>query len=133
MKLHWTIWIPRILLILLILFMGLFSLDVFGEKAPLWKILSGFIIHNIPSLVLLIILLLTWKRPLLGGIFFSVACVLFSLWVAIFFKRYVVTDLLAFSLPMAIGAFMFYLAHCMSKKLNKQKEETASPAPDTQP
>ncbi|HOY84776.1 MAG TPA: hypothetical protein PLQ80_05735 [Candidatus Syntrophosphaera sp.] len=48
MKQHWLIWIPRILILLLGLFMSLFSLDVFGGEESFWRQLGGFFIHNIP-------------------------------------------------------------------------------------
>ncbi|AEJ20918.1 hypothetical protein Spica_2823 [Gracilinema caldarium DSM 7334] len=41
---------PRIAAILIILFVSLFSLDVFEMDASPLKILGAFLIHNIPSL-----------------------------------------------------------------------------------
>lgn len=45
-------WIARILCITAILFIGMFSLDVFEPGLPLRQQLLGFFMHNIPALIL---------------------------------------------------------------------------------
>jgi hypothetical protein len=70
-------WAPRILAIIFILFLALFSLDVFAPGATAWQIAGGLLIHNIPSLVLLIVLIISWKRELIGGIVFTLAGLLY--------------------------------------------------------
>jgi len=67
-------WTPRILGILFILFVGMFSLDVFGTGAGFWPTLVGFIIHNIPALLMLAGLLIGWHWEWVGALgFFSAA------------------------------------------------------------
>lgn len=72
-------WTPRILVILFIFFLALFSLDVFeGDYGFLGTIL-GLFMHNLPSLILLVILIISWKHDLVGGIIFmtlGIACVI---------------------------------------------------------
>lgn len=63
-------WSPRILSILYILFLSIFSLDVIEPGVSLSKILLGLFIHNIPSLLLLLILMISWKYEIVGGIAF---------------------------------------------------------------
>jgi len=63
-------WTPRILCIIAILFMMVFSLDVFDGKTPLYKEMLGFLIHNIPAMVLAAVLLVAWKHEFIGGIIF---------------------------------------------------------------
>jgi hypothetical protein len=65
-------WIPRILCILAILFISIFALDSFAEGESLWNQLGAFMIHLIPSFFLLIILIVSWKWELTGGILFMV-------------------------------------------------------------
>lgn len=65
-------WIPRILCILLAIFTGLFSLDAFGPGITFWKGLIGFIIHLIPTFLIIGILMLSWKWDWIGGISFIV-------------------------------------------------------------
>lgn len=68
-------WSPRILSVLLIVFVSIFAFDVFED--PNWPI--ALIIHLIPSLVLIGATIVAWKNRRLGGyIFFLLG--LFSLW-----------------------------------------------------
>jgi hypothetical protein len=100
---HWT---PRIASILIILFMGLFSLDVFGEGGTPLQVLGAFLMHNIPAIVMLLLLIFAWKRPEVGFVAFLVVAVAFT----IFFVRdfYAVSNLLLFVLPVLLIASLFY-------------------------
>jgi hypothetical protein len=60
-------WVARILCILAIAFISLFALDVFEEGSLGQKILA-FLLHMVPSFVLIIILVIAWKHELVGGI-----------------------------------------------------------------
>jgi len=63
-------WLPRILCILAILFISLFALDAFEEGKTIGQQLLAFLIHLMPSFVLLAFLLVAWKWELIGGIIF---------------------------------------------------------------
>ena len=65
-------WLPRILCICAILFVSLFAADAFAPGLTLWQQLGGFIIHLIPSFILLAFLIIAWKWELIGGIIFVV-------------------------------------------------------------
>jgi hypothetical protein len=99
-------WAPRIAAILIILFAGLFSLDVFGTGASPLEVLGAFLMHNIPSIVMLVLLIFAWKRPVVGFVAFLVVAVAFI----IFFVRdfYAVSNLLLFVLPLLLIASLFY-------------------------
>ncbi len=66
-------WTPRILSIIFICFLSLFSLDIFGNSYNFWQIIVGLFMHNIPAMILAIILIISWKREIVGGIFFIFA------------------------------------------------------------
>jgi hypothetical protein len=66
-------WTPRILGIMFILFLMMFSLDVFESGLTLWQIVVGLFMHNIPALLLLIVLIISWKHEIVGGIVFILA------------------------------------------------------------
>jgi hypothetical protein len=66
-------WAPRILSILFILFLALFSLDVFDGNYGFWGTLLALLIHNIPSIVLAVIVAIAWKHELVGVIAFALA------------------------------------------------------------
>ena len=63
-------WFPRILCILALLFISVFALDAFQPDLTFWQQIQGFIMHLIPSFVLLLFLLIAWKWELIGGIIF---------------------------------------------------------------
>jgi hypothetical protein len=77
---HLAAWLfrgPRITAILIILFVGLFSLDVFEMEGSIWMKLGAFVIHSLPSIVMAILLALAWRWEwvgfaafLLAGLFF---------------------------------------------------------------
>jgi hypothetical protein len=65
-------WIPRIICILAILFISIFAADAFAPGLTIWQQLRDFFLHLIPSFLLLIILVISWRRELTGGILFMV-------------------------------------------------------------
>ncbi len=70
-------WTPRILSIIFISFLALMSLDIFDMKLGFWGTLLGLFMHNIPVFVLLAVLLISWKREIVGGIVFTLAGMLY--------------------------------------------------------
>lgn len=74
-------WAPRILSMLLIAFLSLFALDVFGDRLGFWQTLMALVMHLMPSFVLIAILLLAWRREWIGAIGFGVLGMFYSTWV----------------------------------------------------
>lgn len=72
-------WLPRVLGVIYILFLTLFSFDVFDAGFN-WQAIIGFFIHSIPSLILFGLLVIAWKRPKLGGLGFLIFGLLFMIW-----------------------------------------------------
>ncbi len=64
-------WAPRILGIIMIFFLALFSLDVFGMSDDPWKVAQGFLIHNIPSFILILLLVISWRWEWIGAICYT--------------------------------------------------------------
>lgn len=63
-------WTPRVLSILFILFLMLFSLDIFDGNYGFWGTILGLFMHNLPALFLLVTLVISWKHEIVGGIVF---------------------------------------------------------------
>jgi len=70
-------WTPRILSIIFLAFLALFSLDVFDEGLGFWGTIVGLFMHNIPVFVLLAVLIVSWKHEIVGGIIFILAGLLY--------------------------------------------------------
>ena len=66
------------LCILAILFVSFFALDAFGPGMTLWLQIGGFLIHLIPSFILVIFLVVAWKWELIGGGLFVLIGLVFS-------------------------------------------------------
>ena len=75
----WIYWTPRILSIAFICFLALFSLDVIQPGLSISQIMIGLFMHNIPVFILLIILIISWKYEIVGGIAFILAGLLYIL------------------------------------------------------
>lgn len=116
-------WIPRILCILAILFISLFALDSFSSERNFWQNAFTFLMHLIPSLVLLSILIVAWKWEMVGGIILVFAgviwCILvfnlnynqrqFTLWQSIINVSIV-------CLPFVLAGILFIIGHSRKKK-----------------
>ena len=100
---HWT---PRLAAIMITFFMSLFSLDVFGEGASPLEVLGAFLMHNLPSFVMILFLVFAWKRPVVGFVVFLIAAIAFT----VFFVRdfYAIPNLLLFVFPLLLIASLFY-------------------------
>lgn len=70
---NFVYWAPRIASIIFIIFLSLFSLDVISPGLSLSQILVGLLMHNIPVFVLIIVLIISWKYEIVGGIVYIVA------------------------------------------------------------
>jgi hypothetical protein len=116
-------WLPRILCILAILFISMFSLDAFAPGLTLWQQLGGFLIHNIPSFVLLAVLIVAWKWEKVGGIILTILGLALCIFVFILnYKRNhfpVATSLLntlMIAIPFVLAGILFILSHYRKKK-----------------
>jgi len=65
-------WAPRILGIIAIAFISMFALDAFQADLTLMEQMKDFLMHLVPTFVLLAIFLVAWKWEFIGGIIFIV-------------------------------------------------------------
>ncbi len=70
-------WAPRILSIIFIAFLAMFSLDVFEGNYGFWGTILGLFMHNIPVFILIIVLVISWKREIVGGLAFISAGIIY--------------------------------------------------------
>ena len=63
-------WSPRVLTLLFAGFLTLFSLDVFGEGYGFWGTVVAFLMHSIPTGIVLVVLTLSWRWEWIGAVLF---------------------------------------------------------------
>lgn len=72
-------WFPRIGGLIFALFLMLFSFDVFELATGFWQTLFAFLMHSIPSIILLIITWISWKREIIGAIVFGLFAIAYMI------------------------------------------------------
>lgn len=111
-------WTPRILGIIFILFLMMFSLDVFQPGLTVWQITIGLLMHNLPALILLFFLIFSWKHEIVGGIVFISAGLLYILLLASssHFEWYMLIWPLTISGPAFLVGILFLINWFKKKK-----------------
>jgi prolipoprotein diacylglyceryltransferase len=116
-------WTARILCILAILFVSLFALDSFSSERTFWQNTTAFLMHLIPSFVLLAVLIVAWKWEKVGGIILTILGLALCIFVFILnYKRNhfsVATSLLntlMITIPFVLAGILFILSHYRKKK-----------------
>lgn len=119
-------WTPRILAILFIVFLAMFSLDVFDSGLTFSEILIGLFMHNIPVFILVIVLIISWKHELVGAIAFILAGLLYI--ALLLMKPQLEWYMLSWSVIIAGPAFLvgllFYINWLKKKKSGKKVAKT---------
>ena len=64
-------WTPRVLGILVGLFLGLFALDAARGKNPIFDAVFDFVAHAIPAALVLALVAAAWRRAWVGAVGFS--------------------------------------------------------------
>jgi len=107
-------WTPRVASILFILFLAMFSLDIFDANYGFWETVVGLFMHNIPVFILLIVLLISWKHEIVGGVAFILAGMLYVVMILMnmlrnSFEWYMVTWILIIAGPLFLVGILFII------------------------
>lgn len=119
-------WLPRIICLAAILFISLFAADSFTPGLTIWQQLGNFVMHLIPSFILLSILIVAWKREFIGGLLFIFIGLVFS--PIVFFHNYNMNHsiwmslgiIMAITFPLLMVGILFIISH-NKKKLKSHK------------
>ena len=120
-------WIPRVICILAILFISMFAADAFAPEHSIWQQIGDFLMHLIPSFILLALLIVAWKWELIGGVIFTVIGIVLS--PLIFYHNYSMNQsvsmsfliLLVITFPFIVVGILFIISHFMKKKVAAKK------------
>jgi hypothetical protein len=99
-------------MIVFILFLTMFSLDVFDMEGTLLEQLGGFVMHSIPSLILVVVLLISWRNPLLGGVLTLASAAALMLR----FRLWTILEFATMILPLIVVGILFIVAHFAGRK-----------------
>lgn len=105
--------VSRLLVLLFILFLSLFALDAFSGQASFFMKLAGFLIHMVPSFILLGVLLISYKSPLLSGLIFILLSVLFTLY---YDTHRSVLNFLVITFPLAVIGVLFIISQLLDRR-----------------
>jgi hypothetical protein len=97
------LWIPRILGIVVSLFIGMFALDAFARGEPMGQVLGEFVMHLIPAFILLAAVAASFRRAWIGGVTFTALAVIYAVTV----PNWRVDWLLAISGPLMLVGVLF--------------------------
>lgn len=73
-------WTPRILCILFAVFVSMSATDVFDEGYGFWKTVIAFLVHLIPTYIIIIALVVAWHREWIGAILFIGLAMFYLVW-----------------------------------------------------
>jgi hypothetical protein len=97
------LWSPRILGILVCLFLSVFAFDAFGGGKSFGQALSDFGIHVAPMLVLLVIVVVSWRWEWIGAVVFTGLAVGYA-----YMARDQVSWIAAISGPLLVVGMLFF-------------------------
>jgi len=102
-------WSPRVLGILIAVFVSLFALDVFGEGYSVMETIVALAMHLIPTFVILIVLGIAWRWEWIGGFLFVTLGVLY---ITLFWEPSNLPAYLVISGPLFLTGILFLLDGC---------------------
>ncbi len=110
---------------MVILFISMFAIDSFVPGLTVWEQISAFLMHLIPSFILIAILAIAWKWEKIGGIILMVVGLGFS--PSVFLLNYHRTGsvwmalgiVALINLPFVMVGGLFILSNFIRKKSEK--------------
>ena len=106
------LWAPRILGILVGLFLGTFALDAFREGRPMPEAIGAVLIHASPVLALLGVVALSWQWPWVGGVVFTGLAVTYG-----YLARHHPTWVSGIAVPLLVVGLLFLLSWSRHRRL----------------
>lgn len=121
-------WVPRILCIVAIFFVSWFLIESFGPASTILNRFGGFIIHLVPSFILILCLFLAWYKEYMGGVIFICLGIVLSPF--LFMDNYrnnnsfwvSISVLLLISVPFILVGILFIMSHLRKKHASMQAD-----------
>ncbi|MBW2997779.1 hypothetical protein KY349_05560 [Candidatus Woesearchaeota archaeon] len=119
--LHWA---PRILGILFAIFVSIFALDVFGQDQAFWQTVVALIMHLVPTYIVVLLLLLSWRQEFIGGVNFVA---LSALYLLLFRGQHILTYILISGPAFLIGALFIWNSYLPVPKKPSEPKKLSVP------
>lgn len=121
-------WAPRLIAITYILYSLSLSLYLFSLGLNMQDLLVAFLMSNILTIIMSLILIFAWKKDIVGALGYFVMVMLYLIFViysyqdiSLFFNMFTLKTILI-TLPMFLISFLFYLNHKYNKKNIERKD-----------
>ena len=112
-------WTPRILCILFAVFVSMFAADVFGEGYGFWETVVALLIHLVPTYIVIIALVVAWRRDWIGAILFIGLAVFYLVWA---WGRFTWINYLVMSGPLFLVGVLFLVNWLYRVELRSGKD-----------
>jgi len=114
---------PRIAGLLMIIFVSLFALDVFSMGGNFWQQLGAFLIHAAPAILLAIIMIFAWRKPVIGFVLFGIVAIFFLRFV-LFGQEFGAGNFMMFVAPLALISALFWINWKWKDEISLGKESS---------
>jgi hypothetical protein len=113
---HFLYWTPRVICILFALFLSIFALDVFSENYSFGETIIALIMHLIPTGIIVLILIVAWRREWVGSILFIALAIFYPIWV---WGRFPLITYFSISGPLLLIGLLFMVNWKYRTELHK--------------
>jgi hypothetical protein len=119
-------WTARIICIVAILMISMLALDSFSSEHSLWQNIAAFLIHLLPSFLLLSVLIIAWRHENAGGILMMIIGAVLS--VRVFKINYgerhftlmqSIINVSIVGLPFVVAGALFLISHHSKRRTSK--------------
>lgn len=129
-------WVARVICILAIAFVMMFSADCFGGGLKLSEQLICFFMHNIPAYILIVLLIIAWRWQMVGGLIFVLIALISSPW--LFMHNYAMNHsvimslsvLMVISFPFFVVGLLFLWSIYLKNKVTNSMDDDVQSSVD---
>jgi len=99
-------WLPRVANFGIAVFLSLFAMDVFSEGYRPLQLAQNLFLHLLPALSMILILFVSWRRPMAGGLVLPLLAVAYA-WMS----RHNLSAVAAISGPLLVTGLLYWVSH----------------------
>jgi hypothetical protein len=105
----------------MIAFFMMFSFDVFRDDKSFWETTVALLMQNIPTFIMIIILIISWKRENVGGTLLMLCMIGFAIYLFVDSGDFMYGTLIMLGIPFFIGALFVVNYYYLGKKKSTSK------------